>query len=50
MSSDIENEVLTEFKHIAMPLMELGLYDSTREFIRDAPSLGATRNLRFGFF
>ncbi len=35
MSSEIENEVLTEFKHIAKPLMELGLYDSTREFIRD---------------
>ncbi|MDD5473712.1 MAG: hypothetical protein PHU34_06130 [Candidatus Methanoperedens sp.] len=35
MSSEIENEVLTEFKHIAKPLMELGLYDSTGEFIRD---------------
>jgi hypothetical protein len=35
MSSEIENEVLAEFKHIARPLMELGLYDSTREFIRD---------------
>ncbi len=35
MSSKIEKEVLTEFKHIAKPLMELGLYDSTREFIRD---------------
>jgi hypothetical protein len=38
MSSDIENEVLTEFKHIARPLMELGLYDSTREFIKDVTS------------
>ncbi|MFZ3059656.1 MAG: hypothetical protein WA102_07935 [Candidatus Methanoperedens sp.] len=35
MSSEIENEVLSEFKHIAKPFMELGLYDSTREFIRD---------------
>ncbi len=35
MSSEIENEVMAEFKHIAKPLMELGLYDSTREFIRD---------------
>ncbi len=38
MSSEIENEVLTEFKHIARPLMELGLYDSTREFIKDVTS------------
>lgn len=35
MSSEIENEALAEFKHIAKPLVELGLYDSTREFIRD---------------
>jgi hypothetical protein len=38
MSSKIENEVLTEFKHIAKPFMELGLYDSTMEFIRDVTS------------
>ncbi len=38
MSSKIENEVLTEFKYIAKPLMELGLYDSTKEFIRDVTS------------
>ncbi len=38
MSSEIENEVLAEFKHIARPLMELGLYDSTRELIRDVTS------------
>ncbi len=35
MSSEIENEVLTELKYVARPLMELGLYDSTREFIID---------------
>ncbi len=35
MSSEIENEVMSEFEHISRPLMELGLYDSTREFIRD---------------
>lgn len=35
MSSKIENDVLTELKHAAKPLMDLGLYDSTREFIRD---------------
>lgn len=38
MSSEIENEVLAELKHIAKPLMELGLYDSTEEFIRDITS------------
>ncbi len=38
MSSEIENEVLAEFKHIAKPLMELGLYGSTKEFIRDVAS------------
>ena len=38
MSSEIENEVLTEFRHIAKPLMELGLYDSTKELIRDVTS------------
>jgi hypothetical protein len=38
MSSEIENEVLTEFKHIARPLIKLGLYDSTREFIKDVTS------------
>lgn len=35
MSSEIENEVLTELKYVARPLMELGLYDSAREFIID---------------
>jgi len=38
MSSEIENEVLTELKHAAKPLLELGLYGSTREFIRDVTS------------
>lgn len=38
MSSEIENEVLTELKYAAKPLVELGLYDSTREFIRDITS------------
>lgn len=38
MNSEIENEVLAEFKHIAKPLMKLGLYDSTKEFIRDVTS------------
>ncbi len=38
MSSEIENEVLTELKHAAEPLVELGLYGSTREFIRDVTS------------
>ena len=35
MSSELENEVLTELKYAAKPLMDLGLYDSTREFIID---------------
>ena len=38
MSSKIETEVLTEFKHIAKPLMKLGLYDSAKEFVRDVTS------------
>jgi len=38
MSSEIENEVLAELKYIAKPLMELGLYDSTKEFVRDITS------------
>ncbi len=38
MNSEIENEVLTELKHAAKPLVELGLYGSTREFIRDITS------------
>ncbi len=38
MSSEIENEGLTELKHAAKPLVELGLYDSIREFIRDVTS------------
>ena len=35
MNSEIENEVLTELKHAAKPLVELGLYDSMEDFIRD---------------
>ncbi|VVB55428.1 Uncharacterised protein [uncultured archaeon] len=35
MSSEIENEVLNGLKHAARPLVELGLYDSARDFIRD---------------
>ena len=35
MNSVIEKEVLAEFKHIAKPMMDMGLYDSTREFVRD---------------
>jgi hypothetical protein len=35
MSSEIDNEVLTELKLAARPLVELGLYDSAREFVRD---------------
>ena len=38
MSSEIENEVLTELKHAAKPLVELALYGSAREFIRDVTS------------
>ena len=38
MSSEIENEVLNELKYAAKPLVELGLYSSTREFIRDVTS------------
>ena len=35
MNSVIEKEVLAEFKQIAKPMMDMGLYDSTREFVRD---------------
>ena len=38
MSPEIENEFLTELKHAASPLMELGLYNSHREFIKDVTS------------
>jgi len=38
MSSEIEKEVLTELKYAAKPLVELGLYGSTREFIREVTS------------
>ncbi|MDP3105589.1 MAG: hypothetical protein Q8M95_13395 [Candidatus Methanoperedens sp.] len=38
MSSEIENEVMTELKYAAKPLVELGLYASTREFIMDVTS------------
>ncbi|VVB95497.1 Uncharacterised protein [uncultured archaeon] len=34
MSSEIEKEVLAEFKHIAKPMIDMGLYDSTGEFVR----------------
>ncbi|MCL7412365.1 MAG: hypothetical protein M8353_01945 [ANME-2 cluster archaeon] len=30
MSSEIKNEFLTELKHAGNPLVELGLYNSTR--------------------
>ncbi len=32
MNPVIEKEVLAEFKHIAKPMMDMGLYDSTSEF------------------
>ncbi len=35
MNSVIEKEVLAEFKHIAKPMMDMGHYDSTGEFVRD---------------
>jgi hypothetical protein len=35
MNSVIEKEVLAEFKHIAKPMMDMGLYDSTSEFVRE---------------
>ena len=35
MNSVIEKEVLAEFKHIAKPLMDMGLYESTSEFVRE---------------
>jgi hypothetical protein len=35
MNSVIEKELLAEFRHIAKPMMDMGLYDSTREFVRD---------------
>jgi len=38
MSSEIDAEVLTELKYAAKPLVELGLYGSTREFIREITS------------
>src|SRR3989337_2095409 len=38
MSPAIENDVLTELNYAAKPLVELGLYSSTREFIRDITS------------
>ncbi|MCZ7402231.1 MAG: hypothetical protein O8C61_08415 [Candidatus Methanoperedens sp.] len=38
MSSEIEAEVLTELKYAAKPLVELGLYGSTREFIQEITS------------
>ncbi|MCG7848799.1 MAG: hypothetical protein MIO93_06420 [ANME-2 cluster archaeon] len=38
MSSDIETEVITELQHIAGPLVELGLYNSSKEFIKDVTS------------
>jgi hypothetical protein len=38
MSSEIENKFLFELKHAAVPLVELGLYDSSGEFIKDVTS------------
>jgi hypothetical protein len=38
MSSEIENEFLIELKQAAGPLVELGLYKSSGEFIRDVTS------------
>jgi hypothetical protein len=38
MSSEIENKFLFELKHAALPLVELGLYDSPGEFIKDVTS------------
>ena len=38
MSSEIEAEILNELKYAAKPLVELGLYGSTREFIREITS------------
>ena len=38
MSSEIEADVLTELKYAAKPLVELGLYGSTRYFIREITS------------
>lgn len=38
MSSEFEAEVLTELKYVAKPLVELGLYGSTREFIQEITS------------
>ncbi len=35
MSSEIEKEVLAEFKHIAKPMIDMGLYNSAEEFVRD---------------
>ncbi len=35
MNSVIEKEVLAEFKHIAKPMMDMGLYDSTSELVRE---------------
>ncbi len=35
MNSVLEKEVLAEFKHIAKPMMDMGLYKSTSEFVRD---------------
>ncbi|MCL7474606.1 MAG: hypothetical protein SCH39_05940 [Methanosarcinales archaeon] len=38
MSSEIENEFITELKEAGNPLVELGLYNSTNEFIKDVTS------------
>ena len=35
MSSEIEADILTELKYAAKPLVELGLYGSTKEFIHE---------------
>ena len=38
MSSEIENEFIIKLNHAARPLLKLGLYDSTGEFIKDVTS------------
>lgn len=47
MSSEIENEVLTELKYAAKPLLELGIYNSTREFIQDITSEFVLHKIEF---
>ncbi len=39
MSSEIENEVLIEFKHIAKPLLEIGLFGNATENESNTPEI-----------